>query len=79
MKLDELDALAMDDLHMLIKRLRRNESDLSGRLADRAAALGSGEVPMEDPVYHRLHFVSRSLAEQRTLAERELASRQRAG
>src|SRR5687767_4468084 len=74
----EVSALAMADLHELIERLRRNESDLSGRLADRAAALGSGGTPMEDPVYHRLHFVRRSLAEQRALAERELASRQQA-
>lgn len=75
MERHELMSLDSIDLRALVERLMRNEADLARRLADRSKALGGGEEPMADPVYHRLHFVRRSMAEQRALAARELASR----
>jgi hypothetical protein len=50
-------AVDCPDLRMGVHRLKRVERDLEERLAGRAAALGSTDAPVSDPLYQRLYFV----------------------
>ena len=62
-------------LHGFIARLQRYELDFHERLANRKDALRDPDVPAIDPLYKRLFFTLRSLKEQRSGVERELARR----
>jgi len=62
-------------LLMRIRRLKRAERDLRGRLAEHRAALDGAGAPMSDPLHQRLFLILQSLSDQRVSAARELARR----
>jgi hypothetical protein len=65
-------AVDCPDLRKGVHRLKRVERDLEERLAGRAAALGSTDAPVSDPLYQRLYFVLAGLRGRRAGAEGEL-------
>lgn len=72
---DRLRATDDTERQGLIRRLKRAEQDVWGRLAQRRAALDGAHVPVSDPLYQRLFFIFGGLREQRVGAEGKLSRR----
>jgi hypothetical protein len=71
-----LAALDAAELHGLIERLERSESDLTERVARQAATLDTPVgAPRSDPLYQKLFFALAGLREQLAGAHRELSRR----
>jgi hypothetical protein len=70
-----IEAVDCPELRQAVLRLKRAERDLEERLAGRAAALGSTDTPVSDPLYQRLYFVLAGLRGRRAGAEGELLRR----